>query len=125
MEEDDVTRKFINVCVPEEMHTWLQRNPGINKSEVFRDAINEIRIEQGIKVDYFAFQLRVILISCLGILLYILWPRDFFWLLIFIYMFMLFWILFNVLLFTARYKEVKDQWKKFSQFNIRKQENQK
>lgn len=68
--------KQINLTIPDEQYEYLERNPGINRSELFRQKIRETRADQAIENDYKKFQLFIVLISASDILFVLLFPLS-------------------------------------------------
>jgi len=109
MEKEDF--HIMSISVPDEMWQYLQKNPGINRSLIFRDKVNEIRTDESMRKSFFQFQCHIIFLTCLGVLLYFLWPRSYFIFLFIIYVAIVFWIMLKALFFSIEYNEVKEKWK--------------
>ena len=59
-EEKETSYRKITVVIPNEMYQWLERYPGINRSEVFRVAVTQIQLQQAFEFDYKKFVLRCV-----------------------------------------------------------------
>jgi len=108
--EDEETFHKITLSIPYDMWEYLQRNPGINRSLIFRDKVNEIRTEEAMKKSFLQFQCQIIFMACVGIVLYFFWPREFFVFLFLIYLVILFWIMLKALFYSIEYNEVVGKW---------------
>jgi len=66
--------KQINLTIPDDLYEFLERNPGINRSELYRQKIREIRANQAIENDLKKFQLFIIIIFSSDLLFALLFP---------------------------------------------------
>ena len=51
MEEDEKNSTRISIAIPNEMYSWLEANKKINRSKLFRDAVNNIRHPAAIRIS--------------------------------------------------------------------------
>ena len=66
--------KQVNLTIPDDLYDYLERNPGINRSELYRQKIRETRANQAIENDYKKFQLVLIIVFASDLIVAILFP---------------------------------------------------
>ena len=122
-EEEPVIFKTISITIPLEMYDYLRRNPGINRSEIFREKVEEIRIKQKFQFEYQVFILQTIMVFTIGFLVFFLLPFQYMFLMPIIFGSIAIIILFSALIVLARYKERIECLNKGLK-NLKKRENQ-
>ena len=122
-EEEPVIFKTISITIPLEMYDYLRRNPGINRSEIFREKVEEIRIRQVFQFEYQKFILETIVMFTVGLLVFFMLPFQYLFMMPFIFGSIAIVILFSALVVLARFKE-RMEWLNKGLKNSKRQENQ-
>ena len=97
--------KTISINVTKEMYDWLRRNPGINRSEVFREAIYEIQGRVTFQLEYQVFIIKVVIVVSTMLLLFLLLPAILMFTLPIIYTCLFIYLMLDALFLLGRYKE--------------------
>jgi len=106
LEENTGTElKTISINVTKEMYDWLRRNPGINRSEVFREAIYEIQGRVTFQLEYQVFIIKVVIVVSTVLLLFLLLPAILLFTLPIIYTCLFIYLMLDALFLLGRYKE--------------------
>ena len=123
MVEEETNYKTISITIPIEMYDYLRRNPGINRSEAFREKVEEIRVKQKFQFEYQIFILQTIIVVTIGLLIFFMLPLKYMFLMPFIFGGIAIVILFSALVVLARFKE-RMEWLNKESKNSKSQGNQ-
>jgi len=123
MVEEETNYKTISITIPIEMYDYLRRNPGINRSEAFREKVEEIRVKQKLQFEYQIFILQTIIVVTIGLLIFFMLPLKYMFLMPFIFGGIAIVILFSALVVLARFKE-RMEWLNKGLKNSKSQGNQ-
>jgi len=123
MVEEETNYKTISITIPIEMYDYLRRNPGINRSEAFREKVEEIRVKQKLQFEYQIFILQTIIVVTIGLLIFFMLPLKYMFLMPFIFGGIAIVILFSALVVLARFKE-RMEWLNKESKNSKSQGNQ-
>jgi len=123
MVEEETNYKTISITIPIEMYDYLRRNPGINRSEAFREKVEEIRVKQKLQFEYQIFILQTIIVVTIGLLIFFMLPLKYLFMMPFIFGSIAIIILFSALVVLARFKE-RMEWLNKGLKNSKSQGNQ-
>jgi len=96
---------IITVNIDNERYQYLQRNPGINRSKIFRDKVDEIRYGQLFYFDYQLFIMKIIVIFTVCFLLFFLLPIYLIPFLPFIFALLSLYILLDAIVIISKHQE--------------------
>jgi hypothetical protein len=97
--------KTISINVTKDMYDWLRRNPGINRSEVFREAIYELQGRVTFQLEYQVFIIKVVIVISTAFLLFLLLPAVLLFILPIIYVCLFIYLMLDALFLLGRYRE--------------------
>lgn len=112
----------INLSIPDEMSEWLKENPEINKSKVFREAVNQLRAGFIVQTSFYGLGFFIIMSLCVLILLFCLLPRTYFTFVFFAMISIVTIIFVDSAILFSKYRKEINKWK---QMNYRSEEKTK
>lgn len=104
-EEKESSYHKITVVIPTEMYRWLERYPGINRSEVFRIAVTQIQLQHAFEFDYKRFVLRCVVAFAFLMSMLFLLPSNMIGYLPMVFALTFSYILIDAVLVMSRTKE--------------------